>query len=570
MDETWKNVRDRTFFIEKTLKESERGSVCLVRDAASGERYILRTLVGGAEVYQKIKNAAPPHIPRIEDIAERDGKTYVLEEYIQGDTLAFLLDFNPIAPETAKGIIIQICEALDALHCLGVVHRDIKPENVLLRDSEAVLIDFDVSRICKPEHRADTQVMGTAGYAAPEQYGFSQTDGRADIYALGVMINEMLTKQHPSKYLTESAFRPVVEKCIEVNADKRYSSASQLRFAIEKTELCPKAAKKKPLRLILPACILALLIIGGAVFWGNHEAKNALPTETLPASLQETVPTPTPHIPAGIYMDAENGVPQGDVIVISRKNDAPPWGFWLDYYSGSETPLTFYYYDTEAGGFSTDSDRITVTSAGEHLWKVTLNEGTSGEQTLTFFVPTLTGEENIIPVVLTDLTPSLPAPLQSTVERWPGAPENSGTWFAYDLDGDGQSEQYYFAPAMWLQLSNENVFTFCAKESFSCPIYPGEVRYRYIIPAVWSYADGDMPTMVPEFFDLLHAASVTLWRVDNLEAEAPLVYAWEDYGSGAVEIHYLKDHEGTWLYEVSAELNGKVLHATGLSNLRKP
>ena len=94
---------------------------------------------------------------------------------------------------------MQICKALGILHNSGIVHRDIKPENILVRGTEAVLIDFDAARLVKPEHRTDTQIMGTTGYAAPEQFGFSQTDARADIYSLGIVFNEMLIRQHPSK-----------------------------------------------------------------------------------------------------------------------------------------------------------------------------------------------------------------------------------------------------------------------------------------------------------------------------------------------------------------------------------
>ena len=118
------------------------------------------------------------------------------------------------------------------MHQAGIVHRDIKPENLILRGSELVLIDFDVSRISNPSHNSDTRIMGTTGYAAPEQYGFSQTDARADLYAAGVTFNEMLIGQHPSRALAAGPFRPVIERCIEVNVDKRYQTAAELRAAV--------------------------------------------------------------------------------------------------------------------------------------------------------------------------------------------------------------------------------------------------------------------------------------------------------------------------------------------------
>ncbi len=102
-------------------------------------------------------------------------------------------------PAETRKITLQLCNALWMLHKLGAVHRDIKPENVIVRGSEAVLIDFDASRIFKSEMSHDTQILGTTGYAAPEQYGISQTDERADIYSVSVLLNIMLTGKHPSK-----------------------------------------------------------------------------------------------------------------------------------------------------------------------------------------------------------------------------------------------------------------------------------------------------------------------------------------------------------------------------------
>src|SRR5699024_6653849 len=106
---------------------------------------------------------------------------------------------------------IQICKALWVLHSMAAVHRDIKPENVILRGSDAVLIDFDAARLHKPDHETDTQILGTTGFAAPEQYGLSQSDTRTDIYSLGILINVMLTGERPSKKLAEGHMGRVVE-----------------------------------------------------------------------------------------------------------------------------------------------------------------------------------------------------------------------------------------------------------------------------------------------------------------------------------------------------------------------
>ncbi|MBQ3048940.1 MAG: protein kinase, partial [Oscillospiraceae bacterium] len=114
------------------------------------------------------------------------------------------------------------------LHSFGAVHRDIKPENIIICGGNAVLIDFDASRIFKEESETDTQILGTTGFAAPEQYGFSQSDPKADIYSLGILLNVMLTGKHPSKELAKGRMGRIVQRCTMTNPKKRFKSVLHL------------------------------------------------------------------------------------------------------------------------------------------------------------------------------------------------------------------------------------------------------------------------------------------------------------------------------------------------------
>ena len=212
----------------RVLKESPRGSVRLIRHKATGKQFILRQFTGNAEVYRKLLGCSCQNLPEILEVAVDGESALVIEEFIEGDTLGFLLEGALFTPQETREIITQLCQALWVLHSMAAVHRDIKPENVIMRGRQAVLIDFDAARLHKPDQEADTQVLGTTGFAAPEQYGLSQSDVRTDIYALGVLMNVMLTGEHPSKKLAEGRMGRVIERCTRVNPEKRYKDVLHL------------------------------------------------------------------------------------------------------------------------------------------------------------------------------------------------------------------------------------------------------------------------------------------------------------------------------------------------------
>jgi serine/threonine protein kinase len=214
------------------FKESTRGSVRLIRHKNTRRKFILREFTGDAEVYRRLLDISCRNLPTVYEVASRNNRHLVLEEYIQGDTLDYLLRGSLFTAEETRRIVAQLCQALWVLHSMDAVHRDVKLENVIMRGDNAVLIDFDAARLHKPEYDSDTQILGTEGYAAPEQYGLSQTDIRTDIYSIGVMINLMLTGQHPSRQLAPGKFGRVVLRCTAVNPQKRYKNVLRLMEAI--------------------------------------------------------------------------------------------------------------------------------------------------------------------------------------------------------------------------------------------------------------------------------------------------------------------------------------------------
>lgn len=167
-------------------------------------------------------------------IAEVCDDFYVME-YIEGENLSNVIKQKPLSPDKSKNYILQLLNAVEIMHSFNVVHRDIKPENIIITpDGILKLIDFDISRKIVNNKSADTSLLGTAGYAAPEQYGFTQTDERSDIYAIGVIYNYMLTCKLPSEKMADGQFGKIIKKCTEIDSKNRYKNINLLRHDISK------------------------------------------------------------------------------------------------------------------------------------------------------------------------------------------------------------------------------------------------------------------------------------------------------------------------------------------------
>lgn len=169
----------------------------------------------------------------IYDVCTDDSGITVLEEFIEGKRLLDILSSKPLDKKIACNYVSQICDALTFLHSTGIIHRDIKPSNVIIKDDgTVVLIDLSIARFIN-EQEIDTQDLGTPGFAAPEQFGISQSNKTTDIYGLGVLLNIMLTGSHPSIDLPKGRLKKVVEKATSTQISKRYKDAEKLKKALK-------------------------------------------------------------------------------------------------------------------------------------------------------------------------------------------------------------------------------------------------------------------------------------------------------------------------------------------------
>ena len=309
--------------IERVIGEGGMATVYLAEDQKHRRKVAVKVMrpelaatLGADRFLREVQIAAQlnhPHILPMHDSGEADGLLYYVMPYVEGETLKEKLERDGAMPmDDALRLAREIAEALAYAHKRGIVHRDIKPANILLNEGHALVADFGIARALDD---GGTQVLtktglavGTPQYMAPEQAtGEKTVDGRADIYAAGAILYEMLAGEPPftgqnaravlTKSLTERpkpvtqvragvapAVDTLVQKALSKSPDERYASGADLVAAIDAarpmssasvpaitppqaTQVVTRPAdgRARPLRLAGIAAI-ALLVLGGAWF----------------------------------------------------------------------------------------------------------------------------------------------------------------------------------------------------------------------------------------------------------------------------------------------------------------
>lgn len=224
------NVIKKEYQFVKSLKKTEASQVLVYKNKATDKKMIVRYIIDGIEIYESLLTVKSKYLPQIYEVVRGEDKAIVLEEYIEGMNVGDVLEGGVYNEKGVVEVCRQVCDALTVLHSKGIIHRDIKPENIMItKYGQIKLIDFNASKKYKKEEVKDTKILGTTGFAAPEQYGISQSDARTDIYAMGVLINIMLTGEHPSKVMCKGRMKKVVSKAVSMNPDDRYQSSEDLK-----------------------------------------------------------------------------------------------------------------------------------------------------------------------------------------------------------------------------------------------------------------------------------------------------------------------------------------------------
>ena len=450
----------RGWTVERSLGRREN-RLWLVRDA-EGKSAVLRRYDGAFPLAERLLDVSCGQLAKVFSVETVDGDTVSFEEFVDGTLLSAILKRTVLTGRQACAILREVCAALEVVHGLGFVHRDVKPENIMLTaDGRVVLLDLDAAAQVLGNPDTNTRLLGTAGYAAPEQFGFARCDVRADIFALGVLLNVMLTGDHPSVQLASGRFGRIVRRCTSTTISQRYASVEALLKQLPPEtapQPCGLCGKKSP---------------GGGCVWCGGAAKSV----------------------RGWKLRACCAALASCLLCGAA-------GFAL----GRKLP----------GAAAVDTVRTVSLQKAEPV-EVSAYEGDS----IPFMTP-----------------------------------------FLYDLDGDGQDEQYFFAVAsFWPQEAEIRT-----DQHGSRGYTPDDQITEHYMPVICRQkADGDGVEAVPELARLLTNAELSVSylgeRPEGLYEVCRMPDLQQGVWAGAIEVRSTIACVGEWVILGKAELAGQPVEA---------
>lgn len=295
---------------------NNNGTTWLVMDETTG-RICVRKIVGAEQlpIYESLKNnriKGVPGVLEIETLKEHEYAVY--EEYIRGISLENEIEKGSTFDEKrVAAIIATLAKILDKLHALNIIHRDIKPANVMQgADGNIYLIDFGIARNTKKDRIADTTYLGTEGFAAPEQFGFGQSDCRTDIYALGTLANFLLIGRNTTEEIYAGELGTFIKRCVEINPADRFQTATELLEALQSGIITEKARNGKiKSKHIIFAVIIVVALIAGVIAIIKHQLSGSSTDESTADSQSSEVLTEEPtEEPTELITESPTVAPQ--------------------------------------------------------------------------------------------------------------------------------------------------------------------------------------------------------------------------------------------------------------------
>ena len=276
--------------VERFLARGGMGDVYRARDIRLGRtvaikamrRGLARTALWREHFEHEARIVAGlnhPHICSVFDVGHADDTPFVVMEFVEGETLAARLEQGPLALERALVYGVQMARALAEAHRHGVVHRDVKPANIIITSRGVKLLDFGLAGL-DAQHVARVGVAGTPMYMAPEQWAGAAVDHRTDLFALGVVLHEMIAGGRPFADGSDRAPVPLppdcplevaqtVRRCLAANPDDRVQGADRVEHVLLRAfrERTGAGSIRDVWRRLAAAAVAGMLMLPEAVSW---------------------------------------------------------------------------------------------------------------------------------------------------------------------------------------------------------------------------------------------------------------------------------------------------------------
>ena len=265
----------QNYEFKSCISYRKKSRVYLVKGKADEKIYVLKCAKGKRAAllensYDLLSDRGYDFLPECHEIYHEENKVYILRDYVEGETLSHHVEENePYTLREAIDIMLGICRCIAIFHSETppILHRDIKPENIVITgDGKVYFIDIETARSYKDDKDSDTVYVGTRRTAAPEQFGYMQTNTRTDIYGLGVLFLYLLTGNYTSESVRYSklpaSVRSTINRCLSFDPDNRYGSVDD--FMSELKSLRRFGHMRRTIRAIA-ACIVAAVAFAGIV-----------------------------------------------------------------------------------------------------------------------------------------------------------------------------------------------------------------------------------------------------------------------------------------------------------------
>lgn len=299
------------------ISDSDKSAVCLASCSEYDEPVIVKVIKhGDAKIVERISGIDSEHIPHILRWEQDGDEITVFEDYIDGKNIDEYVRETGADATAVKKLILQAGEALQYLHSMEppIIHRDLKSSNILVSPEGVVkIIDFDASREYKDDSVHDTRTLGTQEYAPPEQFGYSQTDARSDIYSLGVVLRELLSiisdtsdrvEDHMSLHL-----RAVVNRATMFDPEDRFSDIGEMMDALKDPkkamgilygdDIIPIKRERYTLLYVAAGVAILCVIVAGIFLWKingmNHDVEEATERFEIEESAKDAKEEETPE-----------------------------------------------------------------------------------------------------------------------------------------------------------------------------------------------------------------------------------------------------------------------------------